>query len=307
MDTTKPLDVSTQFSAKDEVIVVTGGGTGIGLAIASALAHSGAKRVYILGRRLDLLQDAACQYHNVTPLQCDVTSIDSIRTAVEVVRKESDHVDVLINNAGIIGPNHLDVHKAETIEDLSGILLRDWDKWEPTFATNTTAIVGVSAAFLPLLDAANRRKGWESGRKVAQRARSREINGLAEGVDGSDPRTAQIISVTSIVSFNRNITDGLAYSSSKAGATHVAKMLTTLLAPWGIRSNVIAPGFFPSEMTASITDKSFPPEMIPAGRQGSYEDIASLALFLVGRSGAYQNGVVQMPDGGRISVQPATY
>jgi NADP-dependent 3-hydroxy acid dehydrogenase YdfG len=52
------LDASSLFSTKGLVAVVTGGGTGIGLMIATALEHNGAK-VYIVGRRLEVLETAA--------------------------------------------------------------------------------------------------------------------------------------------------------------------------------------------------------------------------------------------------------
>lgn len=51
----------------------------------------------------------------------------------------------------------------------------------------------------------------------------------------------------------------------------------------------------------------FPVSEVPAGTQGSYEDMASLILFMVGKSGTYHNGNVQVIDGGRLSVMPATY
>lgn len=54
------LDASNLFSVNGLVAVVTGGGTGIGLMIARALEHNGAK-VYILGRREEVLQTAARQ------------------------------------------------------------------------------------------------------------------------------------------------------------------------------------------------------------------------------------------------------
>ncbi|KAG9900976.1 NAD(P)-binding protein, partial [Aureobasidium melanogenum] len=168
------------------------------------------------------------------------------------------------------------------------------------FQTNTSAIVAVSAAFLHLLDAGNRKRGWATGR--------REVQERAEGADydASDPRTSQIITVASIASFNRYLTAGLAYSATKAGAAMLGKALATLLAPFAIRSNVICPGRFPSDMTAGDKD-SFPVSQIPASRSGSYEDMASMILFLVGKSGAYHNGNVQVIDGGRLSMMPATY
>lgn len=54
------LDASNLFSVNGLVVVVTGGGTGIGLMIARALEHNGAK-VYILGRREEVLKTAAKQ------------------------------------------------------------------------------------------------------------------------------------------------------------------------------------------------------------------------------------------------------
>lgn len=46
---------------------------------------------------------------------------------------------------------------------------------------------------------------------------------------------------------------------------------------------------------------------VPAGRKGSFQDIASVILYLVGKGGAYVNGNMENTDGGRLSVMPATY
>lgn len=59
-------------------------------------------------------------------------------------------------------------------------------------------------------------------------------------------------------------------------------------------------------MTAGAETK-FPVNQIPHGKPGQYEDMAGLILYLVGESGAYVNGNVQVLDGGRLSVMPATY
>lgn len=135
------------------------------------------------------------------------------------------------------GPDHKPARDAETIEDLQKILLIDPEGWQPTFAANSSAVVGVSAAFLKLLDAGNRRRGWEGGKIPLGRPRQRDITGFTD-----DERCSQIITVGSISGLNRFITAGLAYGASKAAAIHLSKMLAYLLAPWGIRSNVINPG-----------------------------------------------------------------
>ena len=52
---------------------------------------------------------------------------------------------------------------------------------------------------------------------------------------------------------------------------------------------------------------SFPVSVLPAGKPGEYEDMAAIILYLVGKSGAYVNGNVQIIDGGRLAVMPAMY
>lgn len=156
------------------------------------------------------------------------------------MESEVDYIDVLINNAGINGPRHASLYGAQTIQDVQSIILKDYDKWESVHAVNTSAVVGVAAAFLHLLDAGNARRGWHSG-KMAPEDGARQRKPV-DGIDSDDLRTSQIITVSSIAGFNRCITASLPYASSKAGATHLGKTLAHFLAPWGMRSNVICPG-----------------------------------------------------------------
>lgn len=207
------------------------------------MGKTGASRVYILGRRLSALGDAARSIGSCAiPIECDVTQPASVAAAVAKVEQEVGYIDVLINNAGILGPDHKSANTAGSIDELQQLLLADSDKWAPTFAINSTAVVGVSAAFLKLLDAGNKRRGWESG-KLEDRARKRDTYGLSEkGIAADDKRSSQIITVASIAGLNRFITAGLAYGASKAAAISLGKALAHLLAPWGIRSNIINPG-----------------------------------------------------------------
>ncbi|KAG9809092.1 hypothetical protein KCU68_g21387, partial [Aureobasidium melanogenum] len=106
MDTSKAINPSDLFSAKGLTVVITGGGSGIGLAFATSLARSGAEKVYLLGRRVKNLEDAAkaIDPNIVKPIQCDVTDPSSVDATVKQIEKESSHIDVLINNAGVTGP-----------------------------------------------------------------------------------------------------------------------------------------------------------------------------------------------------------
>ena len=242
-------------------------------------------------------------------MACDVADLESVKAAVEEIKKDLGFVDVLINNAGVLGPkNGQDMYKAESIEQLAASMTNDWDGWANAFAINTQAVIGVSAQFLPLLEAANTRRGFAPGKVTGTgiaRAHDKS-NSLQIGTSSDDDRMAQIITVTSVASYTRFVSAGLAYSATKSGAAHLAKMMSTFLAEWGIRSNIIAPGPYPSEMTAS-NPAAYGTDQNPQGRMGGLGDIAATVLYLVGRGGAYINGCVQVTDGGRIGVHPAVY
>ncbi|RAL13149.1 SDR family NAD(P)-dependent oxidoreductase [Aspergillus homomorphus CBS 101889] len=309
MDTQATIDPTDLFSAKGLVVVISGGGSGIGLSFAASLIKTGAARVYLLGRRASVLQDAAASLGaTATALECDVTDASSISRAAAQITQETGYVDVLINNAGILGPDHKPANTASTIDELQSTLQANWGEWDATFAVNASAVVGVSAAFLKLLDAGNKRRGWPAGRPLAEdEPRVRDaVAGRAHGIADDDQRSSQIITVASIAGLNRYITAGLAYSGSKAAAIHLSKSLAHLLAPWGIRCNVVNPGIFPSDMTAGSQD-TYGYKQVPAGRKGSFQDVAGTILYLVGKGGAYINGNIQVADGGRLSVMPATY
>lgn len=251
-----------------------------------------------------MLEDTAKKIDSnvVKAIQCDVTQPASIAAAAAQIQKETSYVDVLINNAGIEGPDHKQIKAANTIKELQAEMLKQWDLWNPAFETNTSAVISVSATFLPLLAAGNARRGWVNAHEKKEFLKR---VGSFSG-DLSDTRTSQIITVSSISGFNREITAGLAYTATKAGATLLGKSLANLLAPFGIRSNVICPGRFPSDMTAGA-ETLFPVSKVPAGQPGQFEDMAGLILYLIGKSGAYVNGGVHVVDGGRLSVMPATF
>lgn len=69
-----------------------------------ALAFNGAKRVYILGRRQDVLEKAASEHESIVPLQCDITSKESLQAVVDKVTADVGYVNVVIANSGTVGP-----------------------------------------------------------------------------------------------------------------------------------------------------------------------------------------------------------
>ena len=83
----------------DKHAVVTGGGTGIGAAIAVALADNGA-RVTLMGRRLKPLETTEAGLKDARFVTCDVTVADNVKVAFQQTQAELGPIDILVNNAG---------------------------------------------------------------------------------------------------------------------------------------------------------------------------------------------------------------
>ncbi len=86
-------------SLKDHHALVTGGGTGIGAAIARALNDAGA-RVTICGRRREPLEEVCGKRDNMAAEVCDVTKEDQVKALFQSSAERSGPVDIVIANAG---------------------------------------------------------------------------------------------------------------------------------------------------------------------------------------------------------------
>ena len=90
------------------------------------------------------------------------------------------------------------------------------------------------------------------------------------------------------------------YASSKAGLVGLARSLARELGSRGITSNVIAPGFVDSDMTAGLPEarKAAIMAAVPLGRYASADEVAAAVAFLAGQDAAYITGAVIPVDGG---------
>jgi len=86
------------------IAIVTGGGTGIGAAVARQLSREGAEAVYIWGRRIAPLEALARCESRCTPMAVDVGDEAAVRAAVKASVARHTRVDLLVNMAGINGP-----------------------------------------------------------------------------------------------------------------------------------------------------------------------------------------------------------
>ena len=89
------------MSLSGQVALVTGGGTGIGKAIAQAMHKEGAK-IVIVGRKEEILKEAQAELgSDVEMMTCDVTQEDQVKKVYENVMSNHGKIDILINNAGM--------------------------------------------------------------------------------------------------------------------------------------------------------------------------------------------------------------
>jgi uncharacterized oxidoreductase len=141
----------------NKTVLVTGGGSGIGLAIAQLLSEKNNK-VIITGRTAAKLQEAATGLTNVTPIVADVTNADDVKKLIDTINADFGGLDILINNAGnayyynlVAGANAATKAAAEFNTNFFSVLNLTEQLLPALSASAAGAIVNVSSilAFTP--------------------------------------------------------------------------------------------------------------------------------------------------------------
>jgi len=299
MASTHHFQAARLFDVKGYVAVVTGGATGIGLMATQALAANGAK-VYITSRREEVLATAA-ETHSpdlqhemgetggqiIALPPCDVRKKEDLQKVVDEISKKEKYINLLICNAGIAGP------KAEPKEeDANDLKKKLWEnesveEWQQTFETDVTSVYFTTVAFLPLLQAA-----------------------IKPGGGPHEEYSASVITISSMSGLMRESQGHFSYNAAKGATVHLTKLMSTEFQKAKIRVNSIAPGYFPSEMTAKQSDDRNKSEMpegkiestghVPLMRAGRDEEIGMGVLFFC--KNHYVNGEIMAIDGGVLNV-----
>jgi uncharacterized oxidoreductase len=121
------------MKASGNTILITGGGTGIGLALAMRFLRQG-NEVVICGRRLETLNEARRQYPELHVYQCDLSQESARLDLFEKVTHDFPNLNVLLNNAGMWVPTRLD--RAES-----------WPQAQQQLQTNLAATIHLTQLF----------------------------------------------------------------------------------------------------------------------------------------------------------------
>lgn len=240
------------------VVIVTGGGTGIGKAIASAFAQQG-EQVVITGRTAEKLTQAASEIgQNIMAIPMDVSQREQVQQTVARVVEKFGRVDVLINNAGFVRSISVDTPLEEAEQ-----------RWDEELGTN------LKGSFLMSLAVASHlpRPG---GRII-------NMSSIAAFTGGS---RGGVIGYTSAKAGVHGLTLGLARELSPHGIT------VNTIAP-GL---ILETDFFDAPLGESQVQARV--SQIAAGRPGKPDDVAAAALYLASEHASYVTGEILHVNGG---------
>jgi len=246
---------------KGKTIVVTGGGTGLGKAMATYFLKLGANLV-ITSRKIDVLQKTAQEMESETggkvlAVQCDVREYEQVENVLAATISKFGNVDVLVNNAAgnFISPTER--LSANAFSSIIDIVLKG--------TVNCTLAFG---------------KHW-----IKQK------------------QPASVLNIVTTYAFT-----GSAYvvpsACAKGGVLALTRSLAVEWGKYGIRSNAIAPGPFPTKgawdrlLPGDLAEKFDFKNRVPLKRVGDHQELANLAAFLVSDFSNYINGEVITIDGG---------
>ncbi|MCC7144877.1 MAG: glucose 1-dehydrogenase [Phycisphaeraceae bacterium] len=259
----------TMFDLSGKAALISGGASGIGLAIAQAMLEQGAK-VLIASRNQDKVEAAVKQLARatetdqidaaapiVTGTGLDVTSDRSVEAAVKRTVDLFGRIDILVNAAGV--------------------MLR-----KPTFELNP-------ADFNQIYD--THVTGSLRCAKAAGHLMREQHSGC-------------IINLASISSFV-DLIEVAAYAAAKNAVLGLTRALANEWAKFGIRVNAIAPGFVPTDINRKMIENTDRGRRIlehtPMGRFGEAREIAGAAVFLASPAASFVNGHTLVVDGGYLA------
>ena len=251
-----------KFSLKGRSGIVTGGGSGIGKAIATGLVQAGAE-IVIVGRNKERLEKTAAEITKlggrVIPIQADISRMGDIKNLVDRTAKEFGKIDFLFNNAGTIRRN--------ASEDFSE---KDWDEVintnlkGPFFLAQAVARVMISQKRKGKIINTSSLIAVQGGKRVPAYAASK--GGLSQ------------------------VTKTMANDWAKYN------ILVNAIGPGWVKTELTEALQQDKDRCAEILGR------IPLGRWAEPEDLVGAAVFLASDASDYITGQTIFVDGGWLSI-----
>jgi NAD(P)-dependent dehydrogenase (short-subunit alcohol dehydrogenase family) len=250
------------FDVRAARVVVTGAASGLGFAIAEAMADAGA-RVTLADLDGDGLEQAAGRLDgDVRTAQVDVSDAAAVERIFDEVVEAQGGVDVVFANAGIS-------LEAGVVDPAGGLANLSRDAWDRVLGVNLNGVL------FTLRAAAEHMKRQGSGRIV--------VTASTAGF-GTDPMV------------------GYSYSATKAAVIIIVRQAALELARHGVHVNAIAPGPFKTNIGAGappIPPDAWA-KIVALGRMAEPEEVKGVALLLASPASSFMTGAVVPVDGGQL-------
>jgi 3-oxoacyl-[acyl-carrier protein] reductase len=244
-----------------KVCLITGGAAGIGKATAKRYSEEGAD-VVICDVNSDageaVADELGVEFYNV-----NVVDREDVQQWVDKVIEKYGHIDVLVNNAGILRDGmFVRVKQGELVNQMPE------DQFDLVIDVNLKGVFNCAQAVAPFM--------------------------IKQG-------GGVILNATSIVGLDGNFGQ-TNYVASKAGVIGMTKVWARELGRYQIRVNAVAPGFTLTEMVKQMPENILQGmiDKTPLRRMGEPEDIANAYLFLATDEANFISGVTLRVDGGIV-------
>ena len=268
------------FSIEGKKAIVTGGGRGIGRAIATVFAEAGAD-VAIFSRTKTQLDEVCKEIDllggNSIGITCDISDSKQVVEAVKIATAKLGRIDILVNNAGQVAVGPL-APLPEPKKDYEDIF-----HWPQNCGMTDEVLQNIMSTNL-------------NGSVYMCRAVAPQMIERGNG---------KIINITS-TSSNLAFAYESAYAPSKAALQMLTKVLALEWSPYGLNVNAISPGWFKTEMTNRIFKiekmANSKIDTIPLKRLTDARDLGLLAVYLASGASDWMTGQVIALDGGESAI-----